>query len=194
MSRGRPRGFEESEALEAAMLLFWKRGYDRVNLTELCEVMGAPRQSVYHIFGDKRELFIRSIHHYIESRLAPMLQQMAEETDPVQSIKDALGFFLNQSKSQKAPGCFVANTLVELGDSDPEVSELLKTALTQLEKGFLRCLKRAHKSGAISKDKKPLQISRALTNTFLGLATLSKANPSSRMVRDVYDGALSMIS
>ncbi len=194
MSRGRPRGFEEGQALEAAMLLFWKKGFAKVNLTQLCREMGAPRQSVYHIFGDKRQLYIRCIHHYLETRLAPMLQQMAAQEDPILGIKEALQFFLNQSTENQAPGCFVANTLIDIGDSDPEISTLLQGALEQLEQGFYKALQRARKNGSLAQDKKPLKISRALTNTFLGMATLSKANPSTRMVRDVYDGALSMVS
>jgi TetR/AcrR family transcriptional repressor of nem operon len=194
MLRGRPRGFDEGEALESAMLLFWQKGYQRVNLTELCKAMHAPRQSVYHVFGDKRALFLRCIHHYTETRLAPLLESMRQAEDPINSVKLALNYFLVQSEKQSAQGCFVANTLIEIGEEDDEIKTHLKLALELLEKAFYRALVKARSMGVLSKDKKPIQISRALTNSFLGLAILSKSNPPAQVVRDVYSGALSMLS
>jgi hypothetical protein len=137
---------------------------------------------------------LRCIHHYIETRLAPLLESMRQAEDPLNSVKLALNFFLIQSEKQSAQGCFVANTLIEIGEEDDEIRTYLKMALDALEKAFYQALVKARKMGVLPKDKKPIQISRALTNSFLGLAILSKSNPPAQVVRDVYSGALSMLS
>lgn len=61
---GRPRGFDETQALEAAMLLFWLKGYEGATTTDLAQVMGINASSMYAAFGSKEELFKRAVVRY----------------------------------------------------------------------------------------------------------------------------------
>jgi AcrR family transcriptional regulator len=54
---GRPRGFNEDEALEAAICVFWEKSYDGATLTELTNAMGINRSSMWAAFGNKETLF-----------------------------------------------------------------------------------------------------------------------------------------
>lgn len=58
---GRPRSFDRDAALQAAMLLFWRHGYESTSMRMLAEAMGVTAPSIYAAFGDKRELFVRSL-------------------------------------------------------------------------------------------------------------------------------------
>ncbi|HZZ44267.1 MAG TPA: TetR/AcrR family transcriptional regulator [Tepidisphaeraceae bacterium] len=64
--RGRPREFDEGRALEKAMMVFWKRGYEGASLGELTKAMGINRPSMYAVFGNKEELFRRALDRYEE--------------------------------------------------------------------------------------------------------------------------------
>src|SRR5260370_559314 len=66
--RGRPRSFDEREALEKAIQVFWAKGYDAVTVDNLVAVMGVPRPSLYAVFGDKAALFMRSLRAYAEGQ------------------------------------------------------------------------------------------------------------------------------
>src|SRR5258705_13467275 len=64
--RGRPRSFDEREALQKAIRVFWAKGYDAVTGGALVAGMGVARPSLYAVFGDKAALFMRSLRAYAE--------------------------------------------------------------------------------------------------------------------------------
>jgi AcrR family transcriptional regulator len=61
---GRPRAFDREKALEAAMRVFWRNGYEGASLTALTEAMGINRPSLYAAFGDKAGLFREAVARY----------------------------------------------------------------------------------------------------------------------------------
>ena len=65
---GRPRGFDEDAALEAAMRVFWQKSYEGTSIADLTEAMGINRSSLYAAFGDKESIFRRAMERYREGR------------------------------------------------------------------------------------------------------------------------------
>ena len=61
---GRPRSFDREQALDAAMRVFWKQGYEGASLTALTAAMGINRPSLYAAFGDKAGLFREAVARY----------------------------------------------------------------------------------------------------------------------------------
>ena len=62
----RPKQFDRDEALERAMAVFWRRGYEGTSVRDLVEHMGINRGSLYDTFGDKRTLFLAAVDRYLE--------------------------------------------------------------------------------------------------------------------------------
>src|SRR5215204_6288141 len=78
MPRGRPREFDIDEALDRALEVFWRRGYEGASLPELTEAMGINRPSLYAAFGNKEALFRKAIDRYVDRTAAPVREALRE--------------------------------------------------------------------------------------------------------------------
>src|SRR5579884_1444892 len=91
--RGRPRSFDEREALEKAIQVFWSKGYDGVTIDDLVDGMGVGRPSLYAVFGDKRTLFLRVLRAYAEKKGARAAKALLSP----KGLRDSLASFLRQT-------------------------------------------------------------------------------------------------
>ncbi|MGW8565334.1 TetR/AcrR family transcriptional regulator [Isoptericola sp. NPDC055881] len=78
--RGRPREFDVDEALDRAIEVFWRHGYEGASLAQLTAAMGINRPSMYAAFGSKEELFHRAVSRYAEVDMAYARQALQEPT------------------------------------------------------------------------------------------------------------------
>ena len=125
--RGRPRSFDETEALERAIQVYWSKGYDGVTIDDLVAGMGVGRPSLYSVFGDKRALFLRVLKAYAEKKGALAAKALLSP----QALRDSLIRFLKhavESATEKgsARGCLLL-CVAPLVD-DPEVRQFLQNA------------------------------------------------------------------
>ena len=65
--RGRPRSFDRDAALQAAMRVFWREGYQGASIADLTGAMGIAPPSLYAAFGDKRALYLEALALYGET-------------------------------------------------------------------------------------------------------------------------------
>src|SRR5271154_4917814 len=77
---GRPRSFEVGKALEAAMKVFWRKGYEGASLTDLTKAMGINRPSLYAAFGDKEALFRKVLDCYEAGPAAYFSEALSQPT------------------------------------------------------------------------------------------------------------------
>ena len=80
MPAGRPRAFDVDAALDSALELFWKHGYEGTSLTMLTEALGINVPSLYAAFGNKETLFRRALERYLESPATYMTDALKEAT------------------------------------------------------------------------------------------------------------------
>jgi AcrR family transcriptional regulator len=125
--RGRPRSFDEKEALEKAIPVFWSKGYDGVTIDDLVAGMGVGRPSLYAIFEDKRAIFLRALKVYAEAKGA----RAAKALLAPQSLRDSLTNFLRyavESATEKGSvrGCLLVCVAPLVNDA--EVQRFLQKA------------------------------------------------------------------
>lgn len=77
---GRPRGFDADLALDAAVDVFWRRGYDGASLSELTTAMGINRPSLYAAFGGKEQLFQSALDRYVQRNMGYVTAALGEAT------------------------------------------------------------------------------------------------------------------
>ena len=126
--RGRPRSFDESDALEKATRVFRSKGYDGVTVDDLVAGMGVGRPSLYSVFGDKRTLFLRVLRKYAERKGA----RAAKALFSPPALRDALAAFFRHSvesatEEGSAPGCLLVCVAPLVNDA--EVRQFLQDAV-----------------------------------------------------------------
>ena len=125
--RGRPRSFDERDALEKATQVFWSKGYDGVTIDDLVAGMGVGRPSLYAVFGDKRTLFLRVLRAYAERKGALAAKALLSP----RTLRDSLAGFLRHAvetatEKGSARGCLL-ECVAPLVD-DAEVRQFLQNA------------------------------------------------------------------
>ena len=113
MERGRPRGFDEHQALDAALAVFWRNGYQGASMTELTQAMGISKPSLYTAFGNKEQLYLTALERYHELQLVKHAEALAAEPD----LKNAMRAFLRSvavmlTSPDLPGGCMVVNSAV----------------------------------------------------------------------------------
>src|SRR5438874_10454761 len=77
---GRPRAFDVDEALDQALKVFWRKGYQGTSLPDLTRAMGINRPSLYAAFGNKQSLFCKALHRYNKEHAAHLREALAAPT------------------------------------------------------------------------------------------------------------------
>lgn len=167
---GRPRTFDEAAALEAALHVFWKQGYEGTSLPNLTQAMGMQRPSLYATFGNKEALFRRALEHYSDTRLAFFAQALQHEH--ARAVAQALltGYAHLGTTPGCPPGCLAINSALACGsDADPIRQELIarrRGRLGALTKRF----ERARDAGDLAATTSPADLARCVMSLAQGMA------------------------
>jgi AcrR family transcriptional regulator len=121
----RPRTFDEDRAVDAAMRVFWTTGYEATSTQDLCAATGLGRSSIYNTFTSKRDLFDRALRRYVDRFTATQLEVITDETLPIRERVRRILWTAVEPDPDVPAGCFVINTIVELGPTEPEIIDLL---------------------------------------------------------------------
>src|ERR1700761_4817671 len=125
--RGRPRNFDESEALNKATQIFWSKSYDGVAIDDLIAGMGVGRPTLYSVFGDKRTLFLRVLRAYAERKGARAAKALLSPEALRASLASFFRFIVESATEQgSAVGCLFV-CVAPLVD-DAEVRQFLQIA------------------------------------------------------------------
>ena len=141
----RPKAFQPDAALDRAMDLFWRRGFEGASLAELLSVMGIARQSLYNSFGNKRSLFLKVLDRYAEMKSMQCL--LLEK--PGAGLSDVHLYFDRLVGSMEAQpeygACLMTVAAVELGLQDWAVKDRVEAHDMQLKKALMHALEETSK-------------------------------------------------
>ena len=113
MERGRPRAFDEEQALDAALAVFWRNGYQGASLAELTHAMDISKPSLYAAFGNKEQLYLSALERYREQQLIKHAERLAAEPDLKSAMRAFLRSVATMLTSPELPGgCMVVTSAV----------------------------------------------------------------------------------
>jgi len=175
---GRPRGFDRDAALEAALGLFWRQGFEATSLDRLTEAMGISRSSFYAAFGSKHGVLIAALDAYAAKARAALAEVGPGAAELLYAIANARG---------GAQGCMLVNCITELAPRDAEVAARGRSHLDHIEALFARALSPARPEAALPR-------ARALTALALGALTLRKSGLPPDQIEATLQAALTLMA
>lgn len=198
MPIGRPRAFDIDHALDCAVRVFWRKGYEGASLRDLTKAMGINRPSLYAAFGDKESLFRRVIEHYVE-HTAPHVKEAMNETSSRQVVERLLQGTIDLTTNPKNPrGCFIVQGALACGDAANSVRQEMIARRHQLEITLRNRLERSVMEGDLPVDVNPTDLARYVAAISHGIAvqaaggaTRRQLKPIVRIVLDAWPGVCS---
>jgi len=131
---GRPLSFDREAALERAMLVFWRYGYEAASLQELTSAMGITPPSLYAAFGDKEKLYLEAVERYSSQRCTTLHCLL----DEAPTARDAIERLLQSSAVEMTcpshpPGCLIATSATNCSASASHVQEAVSERRDDVE-------------------------------------------------------------
>ncbi|KUN05188.1 TetR family transcriptional regulator [Streptomyces yokosukanensis] len=191
----RTKEFDPDAALQSALELFWRRGYEATSMADLVEHLGIGRASLYATFGSKHELYLRTLDRYGQAQ-SPLLTRELSRPGPVlPAVRAVLRRFADEASADatREQGCLITNTAVELAPHDRAATRRVEQSWDHLETLLHSALVRAQAQGELGADRDPLALARTLLVLMQGLRVVGKASPDPARVRDAAEHALALL-
>ena len=190
MPAGRPRAFDMDQALDLALAVFWKKGYEGASLPDLTKAMGINRPSLYAAFGNKEALFRLTIDRYITDNACHVRVALKEPTAK-QAVRRLLLGTIDLVTSSKSPrGCFLVQGALACGENaDPIRQELIKRRAT-LEVALCERFKLAIAEGDLPKTTDPTDLARYVAVISHGMAVQAASGATRAKLHKVVELAL----
>jgi len=187
-TRGRPKAFNEQEALEAAMHYFWEHGYDNTSLDNLLLAMGIKKSSFYATFKSKEEIFSRTLALYRDQNIAYM-HELKNKVGPKKAMLTLLELTIKElQETGKVRGCLLMNSGKECNNRYTDLSRQVSSEFNFMQDMFKDFIAEAQASGEISSSKDAKMISGRYMNALNGLAITIQAGASQELIDDIAEG------
>lgn len=191
MALGRPRAFDVDKALDSALQVFWRRGYEGTSLSDLTEAMGINRPSLYAAFGNKEELFRKALDRYADGPAAFIRDALNEPT-----ARGVVQRMLNSSAALLTdpchpPGCLAVQGALSCGEAAASIKEELTKRRTDAQALLYQRLKRAKDENDLPAHADPCDLARFVTTINQGMAVQAAGGASREQLQRVIDTAMS---
>ena len=149
MPRGRPREFDREAALERAIDVFWRHGYEATSVSDLTAAMGINPPSLYAAFGDKEKLFLEAVERYQQQRR----QSVTKVFDEAPTAKEAIHRLLQDAARELACPSHPRGCLLVMSDTNcSDASAHVQSDLAQRRSAMKASLKARIDRGAAASE------------------------------------------
>ncbi|MGE3806694.1 MAG: TetR/AcrR family transcriptional regulator [Gemmataceae bacterium] len=170
MPAGRPRSFDAEQALDRALKVFWRKGYEGASLPELTRAMGINRPSLYAAFGNKEALFRQAVQRYLDGP-ARHVRTALQETTARQVAEYWLRGSLELITSARQPrGCFLVQGALTCGDAAAPARREMARQRAAGEEALRDRFQRAIDEGDLPRGSDAAALARYLCAVAYGLA------------------------
>jgi AcrR family transcriptional regulator len=172
---GRPRAFDTQAALDRAIEVFWRKGYEGASLVDLTTAMGISAPSLYAAFGNKEGLFRAALERYGEHGAALLAPVLAAPTAR-QTAALFLAVAVSRATDPETPhGCMLVQSGLSCGAEASFIPEELARRRKEMELALRHRFERAQAEGELSRHSDPAALARFLVVTANGMSVHASA-------------------
>ena len=182
LKTGRPRNFEQSEALNSAMLLFWKHGFETTSMSLLSKKMNMNPPSIYAAFGDKKSLFLKALELYVGelSEIETFLNDAASAFEATDNLlkQSAIRFTGKETPS----GCMLASAVAS-GSSEAKDAQIKAAKIRfEIESLLKRRIEKDIKNHVLPKSTSAEGLAGLAIATIQGMSVLARDGASRKKI------------
>jgi AcrR family transcriptional regulator len=175
MAMGRPRAFDADKALDEAMEIFWRHGYEGATIAQLTEAMGINPPSLYAAFGSKEGLLKAALNRYTGKREAFMMEIMAAPTARAVAECLLMGIAEAQTDPSHPPGCLLVQGGLACGTGSPNVPFELASRRAETEQRLRERFEKAKVEGDLPANADPAGLARYLSAVTAGMGVMASS-------------------
>lgn len=183
----RPKAYDEDEVLDAAMRVFWRKGYVATSMADIYAATGLKPGNLYATFTDKATLFRRAFDAYARHFRASLPQGLTGLA-AIRAWLDTQVRLATEDPERK--GCLIVNTVTEREAHDPETRGLAKARLAEITDFFRKAVEESRAAGQIGAAVAVEDTAAALTGAVVAIMALGRAGADPAAIRAV--GAAAM--
>jgi len=166
----RPRTFDTEKALDQAMGVFWRLGYEGATLDDLTRAMGINRPSLYAAFGNKEQLYRKVLDRYARGPAAYVRQALAAPTAR-QAVEALFRGAIDLDTGRHNPGgCLLVRGTMSCARAADAVHRAIARQLAASEGAIRERLERARDEGDLPRDADPADLARFVAAVLQGMA------------------------
>ncbi|MDW8851967.1 TetR/AcrR family transcriptional regulator [Flavobacterium sp. MMLR14_040] len=181
----RTKEFNEDQALDKAIEIFWHKGYNGTSAQDLVTHLGLSRSSLYDTFGDKQKLFAQSLLRYQKQSQDQVVKLLDESVNVKETLHDIFKQAIIESLEDRiTKGCFMVNSSVELAMHDEEIAKIVKNNSQTMEEVFTKAVQKGQVAGHISKGTDARVLARFIFNNYYGIRVLARTGERDKQVYD----------
>jgi len=190
MAAGRPRTFDTDAALQSAMLVFWRKGFEGASLTDLTSAMGINPPSLYAAFGSKEALFRKAMDRYEAGPggYTPKALQAATAREVAEQLLQGAVELHGAPRNPK--GCLGVQGALACGPAGEPIRDDQSARRIFAEQLVRKRLQRARAEGDLPKDASPADLARYLRAVICGMAVQSADGATRKQLQHTADMAM----
>jgi len=167
---GRPRSFDTGKALDHALDVFWRKGYQGASLTDLTKAMGINRPSLYAAFGNKEKLFRNVLDRYAEGPSSYSRAALEQPTSRAVVERLLYGTADMLTSPRNPAGCLWVQGALACGNGADSMREELISRRLAAEAALRHRLNRARIDGDLPPDANPANLARYIATMIQGMS------------------------
>jgi AcrR family transcriptional regulator len=193
--RGRPRQYDPDRALAKAAEVFWKNGYAATSLDDLAAATGMNRPSLYAAFGDKHDLYLKTLERYQQRSRAGTVQLLADNPTLRVFLKRFYEGALDVYRAgrDEARGCYSISTAPAQAMTDPGVRAFLAASIGGTDAFLSDLIAKARDRGEVPSNADPAALAQLATATLHTIAVRSRVGVSRKQLVALAVAAIDLI-